>query len=302
MSDNETMINNYFDYIDENYRNSENYEDVVYDPDFSHDPDLELFIYVLEKVKDKAEVDDVSLLKIIFEELIKGAVEARYIQGVEAVPEKKRELLIFAINNFIDFLDINDLATREDGSVTLEEDDVKFETALIDICNGEENLMFAAVEKFNASKNYDELYAELDAAVSAQKAMPRTPATDLAPTNFFYIGPDDPINEDFTYETPRKKKRTPLTVSAKSALRSSNQEKKNTTKKGRPKLSIIFEPSEAPKLENNKKNQSMKRNALFLRERLRYPSAPIPTENVFGFANGGRSRGKTRKLHQLRKK
>jgi len=301
MSDKEIMINNYFDYIDENYRNSENYEDVVYDPDFSHDPDVELFIYVLEKVKDKAEVDDdISFLKIIFEELIKGAVEARYIQGVQADPEKKRELFIFAINNFIDFLDINNLVAREDGSVTLGEDNVKFETALIDICNGEENLMFAAVEKFNGTKNYDVLYAELDAAVSAQKAMPRLPAPAPAPTNFFYIGPYDPINAATgDYEPPYRKKKPPLTVSAKSSsLRTLKQLNKNTTKKGLPKLSILFEPSEA-KLENNKKNQSMKRHALLLRERLRYASPP---KNVFGFANGGRSHGKTRKLHQLRKK
>ena len=274
MSDIKIMIEKYEEYINENYKNEEG------EIDFNKDQDVELFIDVLEEVKNRAGVDGDNVYKIIFEELLKATDD----------PEE----LVFIIKNFIEFLEIN--------NVILIEDNGDFKTAIIDICNGDENLMLTAVEKFNNSeKNYDELYIDLAISVKTQKEKKRLPVPETVATNFSYIKSDDPINEAVgDYEPPytgRISKKKSITqkrsVSLKSPLL---QNKKNMTKKIPPRLSTILESSEdrnySKFINNRAKTQKNRDRLVELKRRSGRPgelskysqasAAPIPIETVFG--------------------
>jgi hypothetical protein len=204
------MKNKYVEFISENYRGVDGLMDLKYDDDIAE------FIIILNDVKES----NANIYKTCFEKII------------EKINEKDLDFIVFMINNFMDFLDIND--------VNLQDDD--FQTAILDVCNGESSSVSSCLHEFNINKNYTELYKKLYDSVEIQKGIAfRAPEITIGEkNNFYYTGPYDPINGDDYEEPIEQQEPTIKRRRVESALGSIQP---NTTKRPRDESATVFNES-----------------------------------------------------------
>jgi hypothetical protein len=174
--------NNYLTYISENYRDDNGNVDLQYDPDIS------TFIEILNQIQEDDPDPYLTCLNKIIEHGIK-------IDNIE--------YLVFMIVNLTDLLDLNDI----------DKTDTDFGTALIDIRNGYQDDVFAALKEYNANKNAATLYNNLDLAVKKQETIPKSEQLPLSSVHedFYYIDPykkeyqddyEDPISSSSVFSQP----------------------------------------------------------------------------------------------------
>ena len=164
--------NNYLTYISENYRDDNG------DVDLQYDPDISTFIEILNQIQEDDPDHYLTCLNKIIEHGIK-------IDNIEYI--------VFMIVNLTELLDLNDI----------DKTDTDFGTALIDIRNGYQDDVFAALKEYNANKNAATLYNNLDLAVKKQETIPKSEPLPLSSVHedFYYI---DPYKKEYQddYEDP----------------------------------------------------------------------------------------------------